>query len=90
MSVYRARDRDRLQLFSKNKRDLYATPSAGSEMVTLRSTSPNESDEARKKEIEASNEMESFSPVPVPQTVGETYTLSLSESFPFTTVVIEC
>ncbi|CAI8024474.1 Receptor-type tyrosine-protein phosphatase alpha [Geodia barretti] len=67
--IKRARDRDRLQLFPKNKRDLYATPSAGSEMVTLRSTSPHESDEARKKEIEASNEVESFSPVPVPQTV---------------------
>ena len=86
MSVYRARDRDRLQLFPKNKRDLYATPSAGNEMVTLRSTSPHESDEARKKEMEAINE-ESFSPVPVPQTVGETYTLS--GSFTFTTVVIE-
>ena len=63
---HRARDRESFGLFSKNKRDLYATPSAGNEMVTLRSTSPHESDEARKKEMEASNEIESFSPYPCP------------------------
>ena len=73
--VHRAKERESFQLFSKNKRNLYATPSAGNEMVTLRSTSPSESEEARKKELEANNEIENFASAPVPQTESKTHSL---------------
>ena len=53
-------------------------------MVTLRSTSPQESEEARKKELEAREELEASNahisavPVPVPQSVGKSvHSLSL-------------
>ena len=68
MSSFRTREH-KGQLFSKKKRNLY-DPTTGNEMVSLRSTSP-EYDEAKKKELEASNEVENLSPVPEPLSVGE-------------------
>ena len=76
----RAKDRESFNLFPKGKRDLYS-PSGGNEMVTLRGTSPGASEEARKKELEAmeaSNDVETFSPTPVPQTDSKTLSLSFS------------
>ena len=69
-TLYRAKDTKKFQLFSKGKRNLYAPTSAGNEMVTLRSTSPPETDEAKKKENEARMELEASQGfVPVPESV---------------------
>lgn len=75
----RAKDR-KGYLFSK-KKNLYDPSPVTREMVTLRSVSP-ETEEAKKKELEASSELEPTTPplpVPVPQTEGEESSLWLVE-----------
>lgn len=65
--IFNCRTRDR-----KGKKNLYQPSHVTSEMVTLRSLSP-ETEEAKKKELEANSELEATSPapVPVPQIEGE-------------------